>query len=254
MFILIKIYLFYSITFNEVIRMNKRADPPLLFAQKIKKTFTIGERSITVIEDISLEVFRGEFIVIKGNSGSGKTTLLTLLSALDYPTTGRVFLNNTEISALSEEKLAPLRNRQMGFVFQSFHLVPSLTALENVMFPAELGQNDDAKEMAERLIARVGLWPRKDNYPSQLSGGEKQRIALLRAVINRPQIIFADEPTGNLDSENGRAVLDLLIELRMDYDATLVLVTHSTKIAKKADRIVMLTDGRIQKEKLFHDT
>ena len=233
--------------------MNKRADPPLLFAQKLKKVFTIGDRSITVLEDISLEVFRGEFIVIKGNSGSGKTTLLTLLSALDYPTAGRVFLNNTEISALSEEKLAPIRNRQMGFVFQSFHLVPSLTAFENVMFPAELGHNDDAKEMAEKLITRVGLWSRKDNYPSQLSGGEKQRIALLRAVINRPQLIFADEPTGNLDSENGRAVLDLLLELRLDYDATLVLVTHNIKIAKKADRIVILTDGRVQ-EKLYHDT
>ena len=233
--------------------MNKRTDPPLLSAQKLKKAFTIGDRSITVIEEISLEVSEGEFIVIQGNSGSGKTTLLTLLSALDYPTTGRVFLDNMEISALSEEKLAPIRNRQMGFVFQSFHLVPSLTAFENVMFPAELSNNYDAKEMAEKLIVRVGLWSRKDNYPSQLSGGEKQRIALLRAVINRPQLIFADEPTGNLDSENGRAVLDLLAELRLDYGATLVLVTHSAEIAKKADRVIILTDGRIQTEKLFHE-
>jgi putative ABC transport system ATP-binding protein len=233
--------------------MNKRTDPPILSAQKLTKAFTIGDRSITVIEEISLEVSKGEFIVIQGNSGSGKTTLLTLLSALDYPTTGRVFLDNMEISALSEEKLAPIRNRQMGFVFQSFHLVPSLTAFENVMFPAELSNNYKAKEMAEKLIARVGLWPRKDNYPSQLSGGEKQRIALLRAVINRPQLIFADEPTGNLDSENGRAVLDLLTELRLDYGATLVLVTHSAEIAKKADRVIILTDGRIQTEALSHE-
>jgi putative ABC transport system ATP-binding protein len=217
-----------------------------LEARHVSKTYSVGDRKLTVLEDINLVVEEREFIVIRGNSGSGKTTLLTLLSGLDKPTSGRILVNGQDITDTPEDGLAPLRNRQMGFVFQSFHLVPALTALENVMLPAELMGLADADQRAGKLLSRVGMAERRDNFPSQLSGGEKQRIALCRAVINHPRLLFADEPTGNLDSENGQAVLDLLLELKAEHGATLVLVTHSTAIAKKADRILTLEDGRMQ--------
>jgi putative ABC transport system ATP-binding protein len=181
---------------------------------------------------------QGEFIVIAGSSGSGKTTLLTLLSGLDHPTSGQVFIDGREITHASEEDLAPMRNRTIGFVFQSFHLVPSMTAKENIMFPAELTGDPDAAVRADRLLTRVGLSNRADNLPSQLSGGEKQRIAICRALINRPKLLFADEPTGNLDSENGKIVLAQLIDLKNEHGATLVLVTHNPEIARVADRVI----------------
>ncbi len=224
----------------------------MLSAINISKAFTIADQQIPVLNGVSLAIYPGEFIVIQGSSGSGKTTLLTLLSGLDKPTSGEIYYNDNQISGMSEEALAPLRNQQMGFVFQSFHLIPSLTALENVMFPAELNGNGKAAQMARNLVTRVGMWPRRDNFPSQLSGGEKQRIALCRAVINRPEMIFADEPTGNLDSENGQAVLNLLLKLRKDYGATLIMVTHSAEIAAMANRIVPLKDGQISKESVPH--
>ena len=217
----------------------------LLEARRITKTYTLENRTITVLEDISLSVETGEFIVIAGSSGSGKTTLLTLLSGLDHPTSGRVAIDGRDITGASEEDLAPLRNRTIGFVFQSFHLVPSMTACENVMFPAELTGDPDAKERAGRLLARVGLSARADNLPSQLSGGEKQRIALCRALVNRPRLLFADEPTGNLDSENGRTVLTQMIDLKNEHGATLVLVTHNPDIARVADRVLTLKDGHL---------
>lgn len=217
----------------------------VLEAREITKTYTVDRRSITVLENISMSVEKGEFVVIAGSSGSGKTTLLTLLSGLDHPSSGRVFIDDRDITDASEEELAPLRNRTIGFVFQSFHLVPSMTAVENVMFPAELKGDPDAPARAEELLARVGLSARADNLPSQLSGGEKQRVALCRALINRPQLLFADEPTGNLDSESGRTVLEQLIDLKNEHGATLVLVTHNPDIAHAADRVLTLTDGRL---------
>lgn len=214
-------------------------------ARNITKCYTIGDREICVLDNVSLSVAPGEFLVVEGSSGSGKTTLLSLLSGLDKPSNGRVLLADRDITDVSEDELAPLRNEFIGFVFQSFHLVPSLTALENVMFPAELRHDPRASAKAADLLHRVGLQQRSDNYPHQLSGGEMQRVAMCRAVINNPKIIFADEPTGNLDTENGRAVLELLLEFQRERRTTLILVTHSTDIAQIADRMIILKDGRI---------
>ncbi len=220
----------------------------ILEAKHLSKTYAIGGRTVQVLHDVSLSVAKGEFLVIQGNSGSGKTTLLSLLSGLDKPSRGRVLLDGRDITDLSEDELAPLRNQRIGFVFQSFHLVPSLTVLENVSFPAQLKGDRLAEERARALIERVGMEERLDSFPHQLSGGEKQRVAVCRALINRPRIIFADEPTGNLDSVNGKAVLDLLLALRREHGTTLVLVTHSAGIARTADRSVRLLDGMIDGE------
>jgi len=218
---------------------------PVVEAKNITKTYTIGDRQIHVLDDVSLGVAEGEFLVVEGSSGSGKTTLLSLLSGLDKPSSGQVWLQEQDITDTSEDDLAPLRNEIIGFVFQSFHLVPSLTALENVMFPAELKRDPAASEKAASLLQRVGMQKRITNFPHQLSGGEMQRVAICRAIINDPKIIFADEPTGNLDSENGKAVMDLLLEFQKERQTTLVLVTHSVEIAKVADRMIVLKDGRI---------
>ncbi len=217
-----------------------------LEAQKISKSYTIDDRQIKVLDDISLLVSKGEVVVIEGKSGSGKSTLLSLLSGLDRPDSGKVIVNDRDITHLSEDELAPYRNRTIGYVFQSFHLVPSLTALENIMFPAELNNDPEAMEKAEGLLNRVELIDRKNNFPHQLSGGEKQRVAICRALVNSPQIVFADEPTGNLDSANGEIILNLLLELRSELDTTLLLATHSREISNLADRIVLLADGRIE--------
>jgi putative ABC transport system ATP-binding protein len=217
----------------------------ILEAINLNKTYTVDHRPIRVLNDISLQVAPGEFVVIAGSSGSGKTTLLTLLSGLDHPSSGRVFIDQRDITDASEDELAPLRNRMIGFVFQSFHLVPSMTARENIMFPAELLGRPDAEEKARRLLQRVGLQDRADNLPSQLSGGEKQRVSLCRAMVNDPKLLFADEPTGNLDSQNGRLVLAQLLELKAEQGATLVLVTHNPEIAAAADRVLTLKDGSL---------
>jgi putative ABC transport system ATP-binding protein len=217
----------------------------MLEAHSISKTYTIGNRSITVLDDVSLAVAQGEFLVVEGESGSGKSTLLSILSGLDTSDQGRVLIEGRDITNLNEDELAPLRNTTFGFVFQSFYLVPSLTSLENVMFPAELRGDIRAREKAENLLTRVGLSERASSFPYQLSGGEKQRCAICRALVNDPRIIFADEPTGNLDSVNGKAVLNLLLELHRERRTTLVLVTHNQEIAGKADRVVTLRDGRI---------
>jgi len=218
---------------------------PIVEARDITKTYTIGDREIRVLDKVSLAVSAGEFLVVAGSSGSGKTTLLSLLSGLDKPSSGRVFLEEKDITDTSEDDLAPLRNEFIGFVFQSFHLVPSLTALENVMFPAELKHDSQARAKAADLLKRVGMQKRSANFPHQLSGGEMQRVAICRAIINHPKIIFADEPTGNLDSDNGQAVLDLLLEFQRERWTTLVLITHSLDIAEMADRVIVLKDGRI---------
>ncbi|MCL7489127.1 MAG: ABC transporter ATP-binding protein [Desulfobulbaceae bacterium] len=217
----------------------------ILEATHLTKTYTIDSRQITVLDDISLAADSGQFIVIEGKSGSGKSTLLSLLSGLDRPDSGAIRLAGTDITNLSEDQLAPFRNQTIGYVFQSFHLVPSLTALENIMFPAELGRNRQAMDEAKQLLERVGLAHRMHNFPQQLSGGEKQRTAICRALINRPRIVFADEPTGNLDSANGDIILQLLLELRKEIETTLVLATHSKEISSHADQIIRLTDGRI---------
>jgi len=220
----------------------------LIKAEGLSKTYSIHHRDITVLKDISLSIAAGEFVVITGSSGSGKTTLLTLLSGLDQPSSGHVVIDGQEITGATEDELAPLRNRMIGFVFQSFHLVPSMTAKENIMFPAEIMGKKDAEPIARRLMERVGLWHRADNLPSQLSGGEKQRVSLCRAMVNHPKLLFADEPTGNLDSENGTRVLSQLMDLKTEQGATLILVTHNPDIARAADRVLTLEDGRLARD------
>lgn len=217
----------------------------ILEARQLTKKYTIEDRQITILDNISFTVPSGHFLVIEGTSGSGKSTLLTLLSGLDRPDSGSVIIRETDITHMKEDELAPLRNETLGFVFQSFHLVPSLTSLENVMFPAELKKDKLASDKAKYLLQRVGLEKRQFNYPHQLSGGEKQRVAICRAMINDPELIFADEPTGNLDSENSNAIIKLLLELRREKGSTLVLVTHSPEIAAMADSKILLKDGMI---------
>ena len=217
----------------------------ILEAEGLAKYYSLGGQKISVLQDLSLAIGRGEFVAVTGNSGSGKSTLLSLLSGIDLPSQGRITLAGREITGLTEDQLAPVRNALTGFVFQSFHLIPSLNALENVMFPAELKNDPDARQKAEYLLDRVGLLPRRGNFPDQLSGGEQQRVAICRALVNGPRIVFADEPTGNLDSENSEAIIGLLLELHRDRQTTLIMATHSGALAAKADRIVRLHDGRI---------
>lgn len=222
--------------------------PMILRADKISKEYFLAGQKISVLKNISLTVNKGEFVVISGSSGSGKTTLLSVLSGLDQPSSGRISLSGSDITDLTEDQLAPIRNELTGFVFQSFHLIPSLNGLENVMFPAELKKDTDALSKAKALLERVGLGHRGKNFPEQLSGGEQQRVAICRALINDPEIIFADEPTGNLDSENSEGIIKLLLDLHSDRQMTLVMATHSRSLASRADRVVRLHDGRILEE------
>jgi putative ABC transport system ATP-binding protein len=212
----------------------------------LTKAYTLDDQHILVLDRVSLSIEDGEFVVLEGRSGSGKSTLLSLLSGLDRPTSGRVLIANQDITDWREDQLAPLRNATFGFVFQAFHLVPSLTTLENVMFPAELRRDRQARHKAEALLERMGLQHRRHHFPHQLSGGEKQRCAMCRALINRPKILFADEPTGNLDSASSDALLALLHDIRSEQETTLLLATHSADIAAMADRVVTLQDGVVR--------
>ncbi len=218
----------------------------LIDAWDVTKNYTAGSGLLTVLEGVSLAVAEREFLVIEGASGCGKTTLISLLSGLDRPTSGRIHFDGRDITDLGEDDLAPLRATSIGFVFQNFHLVPSLTARENVMFPAQLANDQAAAGKADALLDQVGLSHRALSYPHQLSGGEKQRTAICRALVNGPRVIFADEPTGNLDSANGQAVLELLLALRRERGVTLVMVTHNREMSAAADRVVRLRDGRLE--------
>ncbi|MCK9175124.1 MAG: ABC transporter ATP-binding protein [Desulforhopalus sp.] len=218
----------------------------LIQAENLSKYYHLGDQKIMVLKDISLSINRGEFVVIAGNSGSGKTTLLSVLSGLDRPSSGKIIMGDKDITELTEDQLAPVRNTMMGFVFQAFHLIPSLNAIENIMFPAELRKDPKAREKAQSLLDQVGLHDRGKNFPEQLSGGEQQRVAICRALINDPEIVFADEPTGNLDSENSAGVIQLLVDLHKERNVTLVIATHSQALAGRADRIVRLYDGSIE--------
>ena len=211
----------------------------------LKKSIRNGNRTIEILKQLDLLIPSGQFVAIMGASGSGKSTLLGLLAGLDSPTAGEIFIDGVEISLLPEDKLAEVRGRKVGFVFQSFQLIPTLTALENVLLPHELNGSGDGRASATELLRSVGLGERMHHYPIQLSGGEQQRVALARAFILRPPIIFADEPTGNLDSENGSHVLDLLLERNRITGATLVLVTHDAQVSSHADRRIILRDGMI---------
>ena len=221
---------------------------PILTTNALTKTVSTSEGALTILKGISLEIKNAESVAIIGSSGSGKSTLLGLLAGLDVPSTGKISLNGEDLTAMDEESRAALRSRWVGFVFQTFQLLPGLTALENVMLPAELRGDTDAKAQANSLLDRVGLSHRLHHYPKQLSGGEQQRVAIARAFASQPKILFADEPTGNLDSATGDKICDLLFELNSAYDTTLILVTHDPKLAARCRRCFTLEAGEIIRE------
>jgi putative ABC transport system ATP-binding protein len=215
----------------------------VLEATNLSKTVTSPEGSLTILAAISLRVRAGESLAIVGASGAGKSTLLALLAGLDSPTAGSVSIAGVDLTALDEDGRADLRGRHVGFVFQSFHLIPSLTAIENVMLPLELANRADARALAAAALEQVGLTPRAAHYPKQLSGGEQQRVAIARAFVTHPGVLFADEPTGNLDTQTGQRITDLLFELNRSTGSTLVLVTHDRTLARRCDRILELDAG-----------
>jgi putative ABC transport system ATP-binding protein len=217
--------------------------PPILVANAITHEYLSGGRTLTVLKDITFELEPGGFLAIVGPSGSGKTTLLGLLAGLDRPSAGRVTLDGVDLTDLDEDARARLRRSKVGFVFQSFQLLATLTARENVQVPLELAGLDNAGAVADELLSRVGLAERGHHYPAQLSGGEQQRVAVARAFSTRPRLLFADEPTGNLDGANGSTVVDLMMSLNAEYGTTLLLVTHDLELAARARRIIRLADG-----------
>jgi putative ABC transport system ATP-binding protein len=222
----------------------------VLKAQKLSKQVSSPEGSLTILDQVSLDITRGESIAIVGASGAGKSTLLGLLAGLDVPSEGKIWLGNDEITALDEDGRAALRADNVGFVFQSFHLIPSLTAKENIMLPLELTGAGNAAEAALQALRTVGLEARSGHYPHQLSGGEKQRVAIARAFVVNPTLLFADEPTGNLDQQTGETVIDLLFRMNAETNTTLVLVTHDPGLASRCDRVLHMDAGRFEREEV----
>jgi len=219
----------------------------LLAARGLRKTYTMGKRTLEVLRGVDVEITRGDFVALRGASGTGKSTLLHLLGGLDTPNAGEIIFDGQNVSKFSDRELTHFRNRRVGFVFQAYHLLPELTAIENVCLPARVARigTDSAMERATALLARVGLKDRLDHKPSELSGGEQQRVAIARALINEPELLLADEPTGNLDSHTGSDIIELLKSLRPEKNMTLVIATHDSKVAASAPRVIELVDGQI---------
>jgi putative ABC transport system ATP-binding protein len=215
--------------------------------QGVTKVVSSGPEKLTILHSLDLEVPRGQFLSIVGPSGSGKSTLLGLIAGLDAPTSGRIDLDGEDLTSLDEDHLARLRGEKIGFVFQFFHLLPSLTALENVLVPMEIAGIVDAHARSRRLLDEVGLGERTHHYPSQLSGGEQQRVALARALANEPPVLLADEPTGNLDARNGQHIVEILLDIHERRGTTVVLATHDDELARRADRMLMLRAGHIDR-------
>jgi len=222
----------------------------MIALRDVSKTVASGTEPLTILHPLTTEIPRGQFVAVVGPSGSGKSTLLGLIAGLDAPTSGSVVIDGVDITKLDEDALAKLRGEKIGFVFQFFHLIPSLTAYENVAVPMEIAGAADASDRARRLLEEVGLTGRAHHYPSQLSGGEQQRVALARALANNPPIVLADEPTGNLDSTNGRHIMQLLKDIHQARGTTLVLVTHDAELAAIADARLLLRDGRVVENSL----
>ena len=221
----------------------------LLSGRAIQKTYTLGKRELTVLCGVNVELARGDFLALRGASGAGKSTLLHLLGGLDTPTAGEVLLRGRNLAKLSSRELATLRNREVGFIFQAYYLLPELDALENVCLPARMARTPASKAEARgrELLRRVGLEERIEHKPYELSGGEQQRVAIARALINEPELILADEPTGNLDSHTGEEIIDLLCSIRAEKQTTLVMATHDAKVAARAPKVIELLDGQIKK-------
>jgi lipoprotein-releasing system ATP-binding protein len=218
-----------------------------LSARNLTKTYVMGKRSLEVLRGVDLDVARGEFLALRGASGAGKSTLLHLIGGLDLPNAGEILFDGQNLVAFSERKLTEFRNRRVGFIFQAYHLLPELDALENVCLPARMARIASAKveTRGRELLARVGLKDRLDHKPSELSGGEQQRVAIARALINEPELLLADEPTGNLDSKTGGEIIELLKSLRVEKQMTLIIATHDAKVAAHAQRVIELADGRM---------
>jgi len=221
--------------------------------RNVTKTVRSGTEDLTILDDVSVTIPDGQFVAVTGASGSGKSTLLGLVAGLDAPTSGSVHIDEDEITALREDKLAEIRSRKIGFVFQSFHLIPSLTAYENILIPMEIAGLRNAGERADLLLQAVDLTNRGHHYPPELSGGEQQRVAIARAFANSPKILLADEPTGNLDSRNGQHIFELMAQLHRQNNVTLVLVTHDASLAGEAQRQIVLRDGRVDSDELSRD-
>ncbi|MBK8466353.1 MAG: ABC transporter ATP-binding protein [Chloracidobacterium sp.] len=217
--------------------------------RSVSKTVLSGVEDLTILDDVSFDIPEGQFVAVTGASGSGKSTLLGLIAGLDAPSSGQIFVESEEITKLSEDALARIRSEKIGFIFQSFHLIPSLTAFENIMIPMEILGLPDVNDRATQLLEKVGLTNRGHHYPPELSGGEQQRVAIARAFANSPKILLADEPTGNLDSKNGQHIFELMKDLHRQNNVTLVLVTHDATLAEQAQRQIVLTDGRISSER-----
>lgn len=226
---------------------NSPTAPILLEAAGLEKSFQLGHRSVTVLRGVNLTIRRGDFLALRGASGAGKSTLLHLLGGLDEPSAGRVVIDGINLGSMPPRELARVRNRRFGFVFQAYHLLPELDALENVCVPARLARMaiEEATQRGRTLLERVGLGHRMDHQPNELSGGEQQRVAIARALMNEPELLFADEPTGNLDSHTGEEIISLLCELQAERQATLVIATHDARVAARAPRVVELVDGQI---------
>lgn len=212
--------------------------------REVCKTFHVGKGTLEILKGVTMEVHKGDFLALVGPSGSGKSTLLGLIGSLDAPTSGRIWIDGIDITEMSEDQLAEIRNKKVGFVFQFFNLINSLTALENVALPASL-DTSSSTQRAEELLTLVGLHDRLDHKPSELSGGEQQRVAIARALVNNPTIVLADEPTGNLDSQTGKDVIDLLCRIQNEINTTLILATHNPSVAERASRVLQLKDGVI---------
>jgi ABC-type lipoprotein export system ATPase subunit len=229
--------------------MNNPTSEILVSARGVSKTYDMGRRSLTVLRELHLEVVRGEFLALQGSSGAGKSTLLHLLGGLDSPDAGEVWFAGQNLAKFSGNELAHLRNTEIGFVFQAYHLLPELDALENVCLPARIARvpAPEAEARGRDLLARVGLKDRVEHRPPELSGGERQRVAIARALVNEPHLILADEPTGNLDSHTGHEIIDLLCSLREERKMTLVIATHDSTVAARAPKTIHLVDGQIQK-------
>jgi len=222
----------------------------LIEISELTKTLYGGGHKVEILKSIGLTIPSGQFIAITGHSGSGKTTLLSLIAGLDNPSRGTIKIDGQDITKLNEDELALLRGKRFGFIFQNFHLIPTLTALENVVLSAELNNTPGATKKSEDLLGMVGLGDRQHHYPAQLSGGEQQRLSLARAFVNEPNIILADEPTGNLDSKNSNRIIELIRELHRVKQATIILVTHEPQVAKQSQRILTLEDGKIIKDQI----